>query len=466
MPAKASLVLTFSTRDPECGGVRIEASGGDVDPGERVRIFLWGASEADLDGYTLAQGGDFLGQGVLDALQGQTEVKLFHLQGDRAAQKFDYPAARLSSVRAYGHLWRLDGDAVVPVANPGEDVTHLFVRSGPRCLAHAYGTPGIMGSVLAEVERSPWHRWWEWVAPMEPDKDFTADGCPAEDRREDEAPGTCWFFLMRFGVLQEEFTVDIDPYLSNRMFAIEGDGRLEYGFGKSVRGEDVTARSPGEVYGEHGNPYVVPPRYIFRSGPDGSPGAVGAITDTLEMGMGGFGLHRIIPISLIDDEICFGMRVQSPGGVLPGYLDYILTLSARPEPSLSPLSMSLEFRGNKWWSVGDDSHIYVMCTNKDGSSAGNYYPQWYVTPETYPTFFTDGNWHDYVVTIRKDGLATLTIDGNVIFNLNVGTYFFARQMSYELYFGFSVRREGALAPMTTSRVLVAAAWVETKTAAL
>ncbi len=213
MPAKASLLLKFSASDAECGGALLNVPEVSVDPGEPVPIYLWAATESELDGYTLAQGAAGLGPGELRWYPGQTEVKYFDMGGTNFVKRFDWPVSGIMSVRAHGSLFSEAGGVITPLAGPGEDVSRYFARQGGRCLAVVPGTPKLYGTVRAEATRPPCCRVWNWIAPDEPSRDFTADGCPPTSQRDDDGTATAWFFLFRYGVLREEFALTIEPYV-------------------------------------------------------------------------------------------------------------------------------------------------------------------------------------------------------------------------------------------------------------
>lgn len=384
MPAKASLTIRFNEYDPECGGVKIQVPKADVDPTEAIRIFLWGPSEASLKGYTLTQGAYNLGSGILDCMPGQIEHKLFHMQGDKAPHKFDWPMSSINRVHAYGHLWKMNGSLPEAVANPGEDVTRLFTRSGSRCLLHLRETPALMGSIQAWSNITPWCRVWEWTAPREPNTDFTGDGCPPEDQREDQPPGTAWFFLMRWGILQEEFKLEVKPYLSNRVYVIETANRMEFGFGKSERGATVP---PG---------WEGPPMYYFDDGPADGVGAIGARS----IGSSGIaGGERLIPLSLFGRDVTVGFTVKSPS-TIPTDTEYF-------EINIDPISgqsngqkIRVEFDGTPWLSV------YSGMTSV-------FYPEWFPPREHLRAVFQDGQWHTYEIIMKASGVLNLKIDGTL-----------------------------------------------------
>lgn len=378
MPAKASLTLQFSSRDPDCGGVKLWVPAGDVDPGEVVRVFLWGSAASDLEGYTLTQGANNLGTGTIENMPGQTEHRVFHLQGDRALQKFNWPIIRVSRVLAYGPLLRMNGDNPEVVANAGEDVTHLFQRSGARCLGHVYGVPDLMGSIQAWADRSPWCRVWEWTAPEEPDTDYTGDGCPPEDQREDQPPGTAWFFLMRWGILQGEFDLEVKPYLYNHAYVIETANRMTFGFGRERIGTQIAT-------GPEGN------SYYFDDGPKDGEVALGQKD-------GAIWVERIIPFGLYARNVAFGFTLKSPPRKYDGYFSLMLST----EDGGHPIPMSVDiFFDTPWMSLYDrQTPTYIS------------YPQWYPEADHLRTKFIDGQWHNYVINLNQIlGIVTLHIDG-------------------------------------------------------
>lgn len=383
MPAKASLTLQFSSRDPECGGVKLWVPAGDVDPGEVVRVFLWGAAASDLEGYTLTQGANNLGAGTIENMPGQTEHRVFHLNGDRALQKFNWPITRVSRVLAYGPLLRMNGDNPEVVANAGEDVTHLFQRSGPRCLGHVYGVPDLMGSIQAWADRSPWCRVWEWVAPEEPDTDFTGDGCPPEDQREDQEPGTAWFFLLRWGILQEEFSLEVKPYLSPRVYVIETANRMVFGFGKSAQGTTVP---PG---------WTGPPMYYFDDGPKDCQGAIG-IRSIGNSGIAGG--ERLIPLPLFGRDVTVGFTLKSPPTVLVD-TEYV-SIEIEPVSGGEKINIQLYLSGTPWLRL----EKYLSSIS---------YPAWFPRREHLRAVFSDGQWHTYEVIMKASGIMNLKIDGEL-----------------------------------------------------
>ncbi|NDY56643.1 hypothetical protein G3N56_07790 [Desulfovibrio sulfodismutans] len=212
MPAKASLTLTFSARAMDCAGVKIDIPSESVDPGEVVRVVLWGGAADDLDGYTLRQGAQNLGAGTVESHPGQTEVKFFELAGTFAPLKFDWPVASLVSVHAHSGVMAETAEGIRCVAMPGGNLRHFFGRTGARCLTSTTGAPKMYGTIRAEATRSPHCRVWEWTVPQVPDMDFSGDGCPAASQRDDGDSVQCWFFLSRYGVLQEEFSVELSAY--------------------------------------------------------------------------------------------------------------------------------------------------------------------------------------------------------------------------------------------------------------
>ncbi|EFL53112.1 hypothetical protein DesfrDRAFT_0160 [Solidesulfovibrio fructosivorans JJ]] len=206
MSAVQTMLVPFSSSGQENGGVKIEVTAQTVDPGEAVRLYLWGASPDALAGYSLTQGADGLGAGTLRQYPGQTEARLFDLDGTDGLKSFDWPVVRLLTVVAAGHCFVVDGNDVSVVALPGEDVTRFFRLSG-NALAPAENAPKLAGSVLATAARSAWCREWRWTTPAKPAAGFPAGTCTDdEDDRDDTA---YWFFLLRWGVLREEFSMEL-----------------------------------------------------------------------------------------------------------------------------------------------------------------------------------------------------------------------------------------------------------------
>ena len=206
MSSVQTMLVPFSSSGQENGGVKIEVPAQSVDPGEAVRLYLWGASADALAGYTLTQGADGLGSGTLRQYPGQTEAHLFDLDGTGGLSSFDWPVVRLMTVIAVGHCFVLDGNDVSVVALPGEDVTRFFRLSG-NALAVATAAPKLVGTVMATAARSPWCRRWCWTTPAKPAVGFPDGTCTDdEDDRDDTA---YWFFLLRWGVLAEEFSIDL-----------------------------------------------------------------------------------------------------------------------------------------------------------------------------------------------------------------------------------------------------------------
>lgn len=168
---RQTLIINYSAD----GLRKIDVPSQAVDPGETVRVYLWGRSAEDLSGCRLDLGADTLGPGKLRQYPGQTEEKYFELMGENSPQDFDWPALSLARAEAYGNLYAVDGNDVSLVALAGEDVTRLFKLSGnslircPEPLA-----PLLTGTVRAVANRSPWCREWEWVVP----------GVPASGSRE------------------------------------------------------------------------------------------------------------------------------------------------------------------------------------------------------------------------------------------------------------------------------------------
>ncbi|MDQ7832035.1 MAG: hypothetical protein RDU30_09895 [Desulfovibrionaceae bacterium] len=224
MPAKASLVLTFSARDIDCAGVKIEIPSESVDPGEVVRVVLWGATPDDLDGYTLRQGAQNMGAGTLSSHPGQTEVKFFELAGTRDPLRFSWPISSLVSVLAHSGVMAETSAGVTLLAVPGGNLRHFFGPVGSRCLAYTTGAPKMYGTIRAEATRAAACRVWEWTVPEVPDPDYSGDGCPPPEQRDDGDSVQCWFFLSRYGVLQEEFSVELSAYrVRDKLCGAESD---------------------------------------------------------------------------------------------------------------------------------------------------------------------------------------------------------------------------------------------------
>jgi|GEM_PF-5969467 len=211
MSSVQTMLVPFSSSGQENGGVKIEVPAQSVDPGEPVRMYLWGASADALAGYTLTQGADGLGAGTLRQYPDQTEAHLFELDGTGGLRAFDWPVVGLMTVVAVGHCFVVDGNDVAVVALPGEDVTRFFRLSG-NALAPAVGAPKLVGTVMGTAARSPWCREWRWTAPAKPSAGFPDGTCTDdEDDRDDTA---YWFFLLRWGVLAEEFSMSLSVNVS------------------------------------------------------------------------------------------------------------------------------------------------------------------------------------------------------------------------------------------------------------
>ncbi len=203
--ATRTLLVPFAAAGQENGGVKLSVPAQSVDPGEAVRIALWGASGAALAGYGLNQGSDGLGSGTLRRYDGQTEARLFDLDGATELHAFDWPVASLVSVVAVGQVFVAEGNAVRLIGLPGEDLTRFFRLSG-NALARIVGGPRMIGAVRATAVRSPWCREWIWRTPVAPAVAGAAD-CDSGDEARDETG--YWFFLLRFGVLRSEFSLTL-----------------------------------------------------------------------------------------------------------------------------------------------------------------------------------------------------------------------------------------------------------------
>jgi hypothetical protein len=204
-----TLIVPFASgrTNGENGGVKIDVPATSVDPGEVVPIYLWGVSADALEGYALAQGADSLGGGTLRQYPGQTEARLFDLDGSGGLKAFTWPVLRLLSVAAVGPCFVVDGKDVSLVALPGEDVTRHFRLSGNALAPAVDSAVGgkLCGSVRATAARSPWCREWSWTVPDEPLAGLPDILCPGTDEARDET--SYWFFLLRWGVLAEEFSL-------------------------------------------------------------------------------------------------------------------------------------------------------------------------------------------------------------------------------------------------------------------
>jgi hypothetical protein len=201
-----TLLVPYSASGQENGGVKMDVPAQSADPGEPVRMYLWGRSREALDGYGLTQGAARLGAGRLARYDGQTEMALFDLDGSGGLSAFTWPVLSLATVTAVGRLYHVAGNAVSLIALPGEDVTRYFRLSG-NALAAGLDMPVLTGTVAATAHRSPWCREWEWIAPKEPASGLPEGTCTDD---EDERDGAAyWFFLMRHGVLVEEFSLTL-----------------------------------------------------------------------------------------------------------------------------------------------------------------------------------------------------------------------------------------------------------------
>ena len=75
MSTSQTLTLNYSAD----GLSKLEVPKQTVQPGEPVRIYLWGRSAEDLMGYKLGQGAENLGPGTLRQYPGQTTEAYFDL---------------------------------------------------------------------------------------------------------------------------------------------------------------------------------------------------------------------------------------------------------------------------------------------------------------------------------------------------------------------------------------------------
>ncbi len=201
-----TMLVPFSASGQDNGGPKLDVPAEAVNPGEVVRIYLWGRDAAALDGYTLSQGGTPLGAGQLMAFPGQTTAPVMELIGTATGKAFDWPVHSLASVVALGALYHVDGNDVAVVALPGEDVTRHFRLSG-NLLLPAADAPLLVGSVVATARRSPHCRVWSWTAPASVRAGEPSGLCP--DDFEERDAEDFWFFLSRYGVFQEDFSLSL-----------------------------------------------------------------------------------------------------------------------------------------------------------------------------------------------------------------------------------------------------------------
>jgi hypothetical protein len=204
--ALQTMLIPFSASGQDNGGPKLDVPAQAVNPGEAVRIYLWGRDAAALTGYTLTQGATPLGAGALMEFSGQTTAPVMELIGTATGKAFDWPVQSLVSVVALGTLYQVDGNAVAVVALPGEDVTRHFRLSG-NLLVPAVNAPLLVGSVVATARRSPHCRVWSWTAPASIRPGEPSGLCP--DDFEERDAEDFWFFLMRFGALQEDFSLSL-----------------------------------------------------------------------------------------------------------------------------------------------------------------------------------------------------------------------------------------------------------------
>lgn len=204
--ALQTMLVPFSASGQDNGGPKLDVPAQAVNPGEAVRIYLWGRDAAALDGWTLTQGAAPLGAGQLMAFPGQATAPVMELIGTATGKAFDWPVHSLISVTALGALYQVDGNAVAVVALPGEDVTRHFRLSG-NLLVPAADAPLLVGSVTATARRSPHCRVWSWTAPASIRPGEPSGLCP-EDFEERDAEDF-WFFLSRFGAFQEDFSLSL-----------------------------------------------------------------------------------------------------------------------------------------------------------------------------------------------------------------------------------------------------------------
>jgi hypothetical protein len=204
-----TLLVPYSASGQDNGGVKMDVPAQSADPGEPVRMYLWGRSREALDGYALNQGAARLGAGRLGRYDGQTEMALFDLDGSGGLSAFTWPVLSLAAVVAVGRLYHVVGNAVSLIALPGENVTRYFRLSG-NALAAGLDRPVLTGTVAATAPRSPWCREWEWIAPRKPAEGLPEGTCSDD---EDERDGAAyWFFLMRYGSLVSEFSLTLSEY--------------------------------------------------------------------------------------------------------------------------------------------------------------------------------------------------------------------------------------------------------------
>lgn len=204
--ALQTMLVPFSSSGQDNGGPKLDVPAQAVNPGEAVRIYLWGRDAAALEGYVLAQGATPLGAGQLMEFPGQTTAPVMELAGSARGEAFDWPVHSLISVTALGALYHVDGNAVAVVALPGEDVTRHFRLSG-NLLLPAADAPLLVGSVVATARRSPHCRVWSWTAPASVRPGEPSGLCPDDFEARDAED--FWFFLSRFGVFQQDFSLSL-----------------------------------------------------------------------------------------------------------------------------------------------------------------------------------------------------------------------------------------------------------------
>lgn len=204
--ALQTMLIPFSASGQDNGGPKLDVPAEAVNPGEAVHVYLWGRDAAVLDGYVLSQGSTPLGAGQLMEFPGQTTAPVVELIGTATGKAFDWPVHSLVSVVALGTLYQVDGNSVAVVALPGEDVTRHFRLSG-NLLLPAADAPLLVGSVVATARRAPHCRVWSWTAPASIRPGEPSGLCP--DAFEERDTEDFWFFLSRYGVFQEDFSLSL-----------------------------------------------------------------------------------------------------------------------------------------------------------------------------------------------------------------------------------------------------------------